>query len=512
MNRSSIGAALALFVTGLVLGAGGLWLTGANQASTTTINTDEDQPASAAAGHASARKITLSAEKLKSAKLQLTKLEPQKVRATLDVPATIGLNVDRQVQVQPRIAGVVRQVDVLLGQKVKKGQRLALLESPDVGSARLKVRSMRFDLQVARRESEWRDEIAKNAEQVIADLATSPKVETLETKYKNIPLGHDRAMLLSSYAKLELARHEEDKQKDLYSKALVGAHIYHQALHTREASQAEFESFVEQTRFDVAQEKRLADQKVQQCEVNLIEAIQRLRLLGVPDDDPSIDMDMNSTALLPADWTKSIIMEDVAAYPIFAAFDGTITLRSVVPSQRVDVGSTLFTLADLDTVRINAQIAEKDFATLSELKQGDVINVIAPGSEGKIVHGKIIYVGAEVDPQTRTVPVVAESPNTDGRLRPGQFCRVRFERAEQDGVLAVPGSGIVEWNGKPGVFVAGSDDKSFEFQPVLIDQMPSDDEHPVVIRGGLQAGQSVVTGGAFMLKSELILESEPEEE
>jgi hypothetical protein len=76
----------------------------------------------------------------------------------------------------------------------------------------------------------------------------------------------------------------------------------------------------------------------------------------------------------------------------------------------------------------------------------------------------------------------------------------------------VPGSAILEFSGKAGVFIAKPDGKTFEFQPVLIDQMPSDDLHPVVVKGGLKVGQNVVTGGAFMLKSELILESEPEEE
>lgn len=509
MNRISVGTAFALFLAGLGLGAGGLWLTtGAQSPSEVTA----EEPAAEVAATSSMRHVSLSDEKLKVADLKLMKLEPRKVRETIEVPATIGLNVDRRVEIQPRIAGVVRQVDVQLGQKVKAGQRLALLESPDVGSARLTVRSMRFDLQVARREAEWRTLIALNADQVMVDLDKRPEVKVLEMKYKNIALGHDRAMLLSSYAKLELARHEEEKQDDLYKKKLVGEHIYHQALHTREAAQAEFESALEQTKFDVAQEKRLADQHVQQAEVDLIGAIQRLRLLGVPDDDPSVALDLSAPTQLSADWTKSVIMEDVAAYPIYAPFDGTITSRTVVPSQRVDVGVNLFTLADLDMVRITAQVAEKDFSTLFDLRQGDQVDVIAPGSEGKMVHGKIIYVGAEVDPQTRTVPVVAESVNSEGRLRPGQFCRVRLERAEREGVLAVPGAGIVEWNGKPGVFVALEDGKTFEFQPVLIDHLPSDDEHPVVIRGGLKAGQNVVVGGAFMLKSELILESEPEEE
>jgi membrane fusion protein, heavy metal efflux system len=508
MNRSYLTTALAMLMLGIVLGGGGIWvLKGVSP------KTAEPEAASeTTAKPATLRHVTLSGDKLKAAELKISSIAPTKVREVLEVPATIGINVDKRVQVHPRVLGVVREVDVTLGQKVKKGQRLALLESPDVGSARLNVRACRFALQVARRELEWRDEIASNAALIMVDLSKKLETKEIEKKYANVPLGHDRAMLLASYAKLELARHEEEKQKDLNERKLVGSHIYHEALHSREAFQAEFESAMEQTKFDVAQEKRLADQKLQQAEVSLIEAVQKLRLLGVRDEETVNTLDLNSAAQLPADWTKNVIMEDLAAYPILAPFDGTITTRTVVASQKVDIADQLFTLADLSSVRVTAQIAEKDFATLGEMKNGDEIDVIAPGVEGKVVHARVIYVGAEVDPQTRTVPVIAESENPTGQLRPGQFCRVRLQRAESEGVLAVPGSAILEFSGKAGVFIAKPDGKSFEFQPVLIDQMPSDDVHPVVVKGGLKVGQNVVTGGAFMLKSELILESEPEEE
>ncbi|MCY2932774.1 MAG: efflux RND transporter periplasmic adaptor subunit [Planctomycetota bacterium] len=508
MNRTSIVGFLTVFISGAALGAVSLWFLGAGRGSVGSTSESSAEPAKSV----SARRVSISPEKLKVIQIETALLEPTKVRQQMQVPATITLNVDRRATVSPRVPGIVRQVDVVLGQKVKAGQRLAMIESPDVGTARLLVRSHRFDLQVSKRDAEWRALITKNVELLMTDLATKPEAKTLEIKYANKPLGHDRGMLLSSYAKYELTRHEELKQLELFKKNLIGEHLIHQSQHGREGAQAEFESAMEQTRFDVLQEKRISDQKVQQAEVDLIDAVQRLRLLGVPGDDPSLDLDLNSSEIVSADWTRSIVMEDVAAYPIVAAFDGTITSRTVVPSQKVDMGAPLFTLADLSTVRVSAQIAEKDFSSLADLKLGDVIDVIAPGTTNKVVHGNIIYIGAEVDPQTRTVPVIAETPNATGQLRPGQFCRVNLERAEQDGVLAVPGSAVVEWNGKSGVFVALKDGKSFDFQPVILDQQPVDDKHMVVVRQGLSAGQTVVTGGAFMLKSELILSLEPEEE
>jgi multidrug efflux pump subunit AcrA (membrane-fusion protein) len=323
MSRSSVGGAFSGLLLGLALGAGGLWAL--NSTKSTPV-----EPAQAEGGGEQAkssapmRHVSLSADKIKAAQIQTTKLEPAKVRETLQVPATITLNVDRRVTVAPRVAGIVRQVDAVLGQKVKAGQRLALLECPDVGTARLTVRSKRFDLQVAKRDAEWRSLVAGNVEQLMADLAKKPEAKTLEAKYANKPLGQDRGMLLSTYAKFELARHEEEKQVSLFKKNLVGEHVVHQAQHGREGAQAEFESALEQTRFDVIQEKRLSDQKVQQAEVDLIDAVQRLRLLGVPAEDPSLELDLTSADIIAADWTKTIVMEDVAGYPILAAFDGTI--------------------------------------------------------------------------------------------------------------------------------------------------------------------------------------------
>ncbi|MFM7592404.1 MAG: efflux RND transporter periplasmic adaptor subunit, partial [Isosphaeraceae bacterium] len=200
MNRSSMAMVVATFLTGIVLGAVGLsFLPGKKNAPD-----GADTAAEAPAKTASAKHITLTGEKLKVANLKVSKLKPTSVRETLEVPATIGINVDKRVQVHPRVLGVVREVDVVLGQKVKAGQRLALLESPDVGSARLAIRACRFALQIARREAEWRDEIAGNVALIMVDLGKKPQTKEIEKKYSNVPLGHDRAMLLASYAKLEL--------------------------------------------------------------------------------------------------------------------------------------------------------------------------------------------------------------------------------------------------------------------------------------------------------------------
>src|SRR6185437_5230904 len=50
------------------------------------------------------------------------------------VPGRIEANIDHQIEIRPRASGVVREVHVVLSQKVKKGDVLVVLDSPDIGT------------------------------------------------------------------------------------------------------------------------------------------------------------------------------------------------------------------------------------------------------------------------------------------------------------------------------------------------------------------------------------------
>lgn len=500
---------LALFLLGTAVGIGG-WELASGLIHRGSETASEAAPETAAA--AEIEGVTLNEDKRQAAGIVSIKVIPSTVRTRMEFPGVITLDPDRVVEVRPRVTGIVREVEAKLGQVVKAGERLVMLESADVGSARLDVRMRRFAMQVARSDMEWKEKVAGNVESLMSELTKRPDEKEVEVKFADKPLGADRALLLSNYAKFEMALHEEEKHQDLFDKKLIGEHLLRQARHDRESAQALFDSAMEQTKFDVAHELRVAQEDLQKAEVNLIDSIQRLRLLGVPDDDPTTQLDLNASQPITADWTKSIIMEDVAAYPIFAPFEGTITHRSVVPSQRVENSTALFTLADLKTVRIEARISEKDFATLGVVKIGDTVDLSVPFAAVENLAAKVIYVGTQLDEHTRTVPIVAEATNPEGRLRPGQFCRVGVRSAERQGVMAVPASALVEVQGKPGVFLTSDAEGKYRFRHVVIERQPNSPDEMAVVTEGLKAGDHVVTKGAFVLKSELILASEPEEE
>jgi RND family efflux transporter MFP subunit len=202
------------------------------------------------------------------------------------------------------------------------------------------------------------------------------------------------------------------------------------------------------------------------------------------------------------------VTDDVTAYPLVAPFDSTITAMSCVVSQRAELMDVLFSVADLSTLRVVGNIAETQLAVLPQLKKGQV-RFSAAAYPGRTFEAKTLYVSPTVDPNTRRVSLVAELANREGLFKLGMFVEIRFDSTATERVLTVPAAAVVEIEGRKGVFTAASAPRTFVFKPVITGRETSG---KVVIAQGLEAGQKVVTNGAFTLKSELLLQSQTEEE
>ena len=152
------------------------------------------------------------------------------------VTGRIEADPNRRVDVRPRRQGVVRTVPVLPGTKVKKGDTLVVLDSPDVGSARLLVRERQRALATVRVEAAWKAEIAANTEAMIEQLRKGASAQDLARQFAAKRLGTTRGTLISAYAELEIASHEAEKMTDLNQKKIIGEHPLFVAQHTREAA------------------------------------------------------------------------------------------------------------------------------------------------------------------------------------------------------------------------------------------------------------------------------------
>jgi len=172
---------------------------------------------------------------------------------------------------------------------------------------------------------------------------------------------------------------------------------------------------------------------------------------------------------------------------------GVVVSVGITPGEFVDTTGGAFTVADLSVVLVLAQVPE---ASAPLIAVGDPARVrVATGDRSW--DGKVVAIGAALDPQARTLPARIQLANPDGALRSGMFVNVTLtsDRGRDD--VVVP-SGAVQLLG----------DKRVAFTPMGGDRFQSHDltvgveqQDWVEVRKGLSAGDEVVTQGSFELKA-----------
>jgi membrane fusion protein, heavy metal efflux system len=449
--------------------------------------------------------VVLAEGKFKQADIRVEPVQAVDMPREVAVTGKIEADPNRRVDIRPRASGVVRTVPVLPGSKVKKGDYLVVLDSPDVGSARLKVREKQRELAIVRVEAAWKAEIAANTRAMIEQIRKGTEVQPLIKQFEKKSLGVSRGTLISAFTEFEIASHEQEKQTELNREKIMGEHGLFVAQHKKEGAQSTFEGLQESVGFQVTQDDRIARQMVRNAEEMVVDAAQRLRLLGVTEDINDLLAHPERASALPSG------TEDLTAYPIVAPFDGTVVSTLTVISQRVEPTDALFVLADLARVHAVANIDESKFAILPGLgKAGGKVRLTAEAYPGRSFESRMLYIGSEVDPNTRTVRLVSETDDPDGLLKLGMPINIVLDTATTEKALTVPIGSVVEVEGKgSAVFVPGEGERTFVIRPVKLGREALGRQ---VVVEGLKPGDKVVVAGAFLIKSELLLQQESEED
>jgi len=180
-----------------------------------------------------------------------------------------------------------------------------------------------------------------------------------------------------------------------------------------------------------------------------------------------------------------------------APFSGTIIESPALAGAYVEMGKPLFRLADMSSLWAHVQIFEKDLAGVRTGSETVIRTQAYPDREFK---GRLVLIGEVMDEKTRTVKGRIEVGNTDGSLRAGMYVEAEIASGGERTALTVPASALQEFQSRPVVFVR-TGPTTFVLRPVEIGARTAAE---VEIRGGLQAGEAVVTAGSFLVKSELL--------
>jgi Cu(I)/Ag(I) efflux system membrane fusion protein/cobalt-zinc-cadmium efflux system membrane fusion protein len=183
----------------------------------------------------------------------------------------------------------------------------------------------------------------------------------------------------------------------------------------------------------------------------------------------------------------------------YSPVTGIVMEKTAVRGMHLTAGQTLYKIADLSTVWVEADVYERE---LPLIKIGDRATVTLDAYPDERFEGRAVYIYPYVNDKTRTNKVRYEFANRSGRLKPGMFANV--EIAVPAGMaLTLPTDAVLDSGTEQLVFVAKGDGY-FEPRHVKVGRRFGDQ---IQIVGGLKEGEQVAAGATFFLDSESQLRS-----
>jgi RND family efflux transporter MFP subunit len=178
---------------------------------------------------------------------------------------------------------------------------------------------------------------------------------------------------------------------------------------------------------------------------------------------------------------------------------GYITERNALPSVAVQPEMRLFTVADLSSVWVQAQVFQND---LDRVKVGDPATLTVSTFPSRTFRGRVDFIYPQLDADTRTAKVRIVTLNSDLQLKPGMFVNITL-KVPMGRQLVIPAAGVLQSGTRQIVFVARSDGY---LDPREVELGPRIGDDFIVLKG-LKAGEQIVTSANFLIDSESQLQA-----
>lgn len=438
--------------------------------------------------------VSLPRDRHQATGIEITAAAEQPFYQSIRMTGRVSLNEERLAHIYPIVEGQVDTVDVALGTTVQAGDRLVVVRSREVGSAKL-------DLYQAKLQHEWaalnlrlQEELATNTRGLLEALRNREDIRQIQQRFAGQSMGDYRERLLQAYASALKSAADVQRLDSIAETGAVSAKQLYAAEANQNADQATFEARIEQIEYELETARLSAQQAVREAETRIAVCTTNLQILGCePEEIAGINPQRQG--------------QTVSNYVIRAPLAGTIISKDVVLKEQVRPDTQIMSIADLSTVWIEADVYEKDVPLIALLK-GQTIQVHSEAWPGREFPAQVFSSGEIMDQATRTISLRAIAENEQRLLKPGMFVTISFRAGDPDqSVLQVPSSAIQAHAGQTFVFVPQGDDH-FQRRDV---QIGPHSNRMTVIQSGLSAGEPVVSRGGFMLKS-LLLESLLEED
>jgi len=337
-----------------------------------------------------------------------------------------------QAAITPKVTAPVRTFYVNRGSRVHKGELLAVLENRDIAASMV--------------ENKGAYEQAEAAYKTATSSSLPEEMQKAELDVK------------SSRQALDANQKVYESRQSLYKQGAIPRKDLDQSAVTLVQSRAQYE----------IAEKHL----------------QALKAIGHREQLKSAQGQLTSAK------GKFQGAEAMLSYTeIRSPINGYVTDRPLYPGETPAPGMPLITVMDTSSVIARAHIPAEDAALLH---RGDPATIIAPGNVR--VAAKVTIISPAVDPNSTTVEVWVEAPNTDGRLRPGTTVTAEMvARTVKDAVIVPVEAVLKSSDNATTIMTVGSDNHAHEV-PVTTGIRDGD---RIQITSGLKGGETVITVGAY---------------
>lgn len=431
--------------------------------------------------------IEMPAEKWEAAGIKLELVHQASFVETIALTGKVALNEDRISHVFPLVEGRVEEVKVQFGQHVQPGDVLVVVQSKEVGHAKLQLFQDRQQLDLATMKDKWTQESSTNTLAMLELIRSDASIEAIEGKLRDRPLGEYREKLMSAYLDLYRAKLHYDRLMPLAKDGAIPGKQLVEAEAARNAARATLQSLVEQISHEARQAATISTQMMKELQTRVAVDETTLLVMGFPRSELA---EVNPVKL----------GEAISHYTIRAPFAGTVIAKDVTQLEHVRPENQIMSIADLSSVWVSADIYERHLPQLQELA-GKEIQLRSASWPGRTFAATVFYTGDIVQEASRTVALRARAENTGGLLKPGMFVNIEIAETKAD-VLQVPATALQEHEGKTFVFVRRNDHE-FERRDV---QTGRRNAAAVEITEGLKPEEQVAVEGGFALKSQLLAE------
>jgi len=367
-------------------------------------------------------------------------------------PATV--HAFYRAEIRAKVTGYVAEVKADIGDYVKAGATLAVVDVPEMEKQRQVIQA-----RIARGRSEERRARAG------VDLAAAHVLSA------EAMVAQARSELNRAEATLAAMEAEFERTRDLVQRQSLESRMLDEVRKKRDSEIANREATAS------AIQSAEADVTVAKARKNSAEA----------------DLEAARAQTAIAERQREELDVLMAYATVQSPFAGVVTHRSVDPgdlvrqASEVGKGEALFLVSQVDKVRVRVPVPEADAALVG---RGDVMTLRIPSFPSeKPIEATVTRLSGDLDPSTRTMLVEAEIPNPERKLLPGMFGEASIELNTKVAANVLPARAVrFAESGEAYVYIV-ADDHTVSVSPVTTG---IDKGHTIEVTSGVEPGQRVI--------------------